>query len=54
MDADNVAKPILDALGPLLGHVQGRVADERIARLEVVLDAMGPAVIDVELHALAR
>lgn len=52
MDADNIAKPVLDGLSPWIGRVGNRVADERIAHLEVRLDPCGPETIDVELHDL--
>jgi Holliday junction resolvase RusA-like endonuclease len=54
-DADNICKPILDALGPVLGTDRaGRAADGRIRYLEVQImetDVESERVV-VELHAL--
>jgi hypothetical protein len=55
-DADNIAKPILDALAPVLGVDScGRVADDRVRHLEVTIEEASDAVeeVRIEVH-LAR
>lgn len=53
-DADNLAKPVLDALGPLIGlDRRGRAYDHRVRYLEIgIRDSPSERVV-IEVHALA-
>jgi hypothetical protein len=53
-DVDNIAKPVLDGLGPILGrHANGSSRDERVRGLEVWLerDPAGVGHMTVEVWA---
>jgi hypothetical protein len=53
-DVDNIAKPILDALEPVLGTKAGRVRDGRVHHLEVVIceTRHAPPCVTLELHRI--
>jgi Holliday junction resolvase RusA-like endonuclease len=56
-DVDNIAKPVLDALGSVIGvDASGRVSDERVRRLEVaIVEADHRAErVEVEIWLLRR
>lgn len=54
-DADNIAKPVLDALTPVFGVDRwGRSNDERVLRLEVTINESpaGPEFLEVLVYRL--